>query len=299
MKKIRHNVFETNSSSSHSISISSECNGILETLPVENGVVTISGGSFHREWARYNDSATKATYAYEFAKEASEDLLAMFVDVIKEHTGAKEVKFNEEVYGGIDHQSGPGEGGDAFNAFADKETLKNWIFNPFSWLFLGSDEGGKPPMFYDVDPNIVYKYQLFIDGIDTVMKFVEKPDQKDHEFTDMIRTVMEKHPDTISTYIKKYDDGEEYYEFKEDNEYFKLFSYDRDIDGEKYNSFDKFKDGIITLFKIDNFCKHKNGNVGPQRNFENDPLGYNYKDIIKFFQKVIETKEIRFELKEI
>ena len=49
MKNIRYNVYETNSSSSHSISISANTTGILDTIECnDDGVIFITGKYFGR-----------------------------------------------------------------------------------------------------------------------------------------------------------------------------------------------------------------------------------------------------------
>ena len=53
--KIRHGVFETNSSSTHSISINSR-NTLYESItPDENDTVKLTVGQFGWDWNRYND----------------------------------------------------------------------------------------------------------------------------------------------------------------------------------------------------------------------------------------------------
>lgn len=62
MRKIRKGVFETNSSSSHSICIDDKT-FILDTLiPDADGVITIKAGQFGWEWKKYNDAKAKASY---------------------------------------------------------------------------------------------------------------------------------------------------------------------------------------------------------------------------------------------
>jgi hypothetical protein len=141
MKNIRSQIFETNSSSSHSITIA-DSGGLLDTIyPDENGVITLTGGEWSWEVEDYNDAQTKANYcavdiSYQFSEErcdlSLEDLL---IEVIKEHTGAKEVriKIDEDSY--IDHQSV----GTSLDAFVDKETLKTFLFNPESTLHTDND----------------------------------------------------------------------------------------------------------------------------------------------------------------
>ena len=128
MKKlIRNGVFETNSSSAHSISIADDTKEfVFDTLyPDENGSIIINGDEFGRDWFKYNDARTKASYAA-----LSLGLHSVLIDVIKEQTGALEVGLKVDE-GYIDHQS--------YGLIpTNKEKLRNFIFNKNSWLFGGN-----------------------------------------------------------------------------------------------------------------------------------------------------------------
>lgn len=183
MKKVlvRKGVFETNSSSSHSISIADDTKQfVMDTIyPDQFGVVNIHGDEFGWEWFKHNDAQTKAGYAaQQFAYiQSSLDILA---EVIKEQTGADDVKFYLE-HGYIDHES--------YGIVpSDKESLKNFIFNKNSWLFGGNDNSTPDPTFYDVpefrDGRVVvpvYKYELSVEGYNKTTKFKEKPGKEEIE----------------------------------------------------------------------------------------------------------------------
>lgn len=145
MKNFRTGIFETNSSSSHSISIEPCTDGLYETLtPDDDGVLELTGGEFGWEECSYYDAHTKANYAAVFSKDVA-PLREMLVELLKEHTGAREVKFNfstdfnSDNWSYIDHQSAYGEGGAALEAFRNKQNLKDWIFNPKSELRTDND----------------------------------------------------------------------------------------------------------------------------------------------------------------
>ena len=175
MKTIRKNVFETNSSSTHSISISMEDNVLDIMIPSYDGVIKLDGGQFGRSWDKFNDPNSKASYAAlaDFSQRS------FIEEIIKEHTGAEEVVFNfSDDYGHpnwsyIDHN---GEH-DIMEMFESKEKMKQFIFNPKSWLYTGSDESSAPPNFFD-DEDTVYQSELVLDipeeyEIPTI-KFTEK-----------------------------------------------------------------------------------------------------------------------------
>lgn len=151
MKNIRNGIFETNSSSSHSITICKVTNGIYDDtiLPGENGIIVLTGGRFGWEWREYNDALTKANYCAidvcgsEHYREDSyrEDdgypignpkCVEMLKKVIEEFTGGT-VVFSLDGY--IDHQSK----GTSLEAFKSEETLKNFLFCSSSELYTRND----------------------------------------------------------------------------------------------------------------------------------------------------------------
>lgn len=143
MQKIRKNVFETNSSSTHSISFD-ENSFIPTELPVYDGQVTIYTGEFGWEVESYTDPATKASYALVHAQNHPE-LLDMLREAIQWGVGdGVEVIFDLDedntdpwstVNGYIDHQSH----GVCDDAFASKETLYRFIFDPNTVLYTDND----------------------------------------------------------------------------------------------------------------------------------------------------------------
>lgn len=191
MKKlIRKGVFETNSSSSHSIALATEDKEfVLDTIyPNQDGIVIINGDEYGWEWFKHNDSETKASYAAQsFAN--NDFQLDELKEVIKEQTGATEVIFNGLNDGYIDH--------DSYGIVpTGKSELRNFIFNKNSWLFGGNDNSSPDPTFYHV-PEIrdgkvivpVYKYELSVEGLTKTTKYLEKP--TDEELQTGIDSIME------------------------------------------------------------------------------------------------------------
>lgn len=177
-KLIRSGVFETNSSSSHSVSVANETKEfVLDTIyPDQDGIIELRGDEFGWEWFKHNDAQTKANYAAQ-QFENNEHLLDTLKEVIMEQTGAEDVIFKLG-NGYVDHDSmGILE--------SSKEWLKSFIFNKNSWLFGGNDNSTADPTFYDVpefkDGKQIlprYKYELKIEGFDKTTKFLEYPDQE-------------------------------------------------------------------------------------------------------------------------
>lgn len=169
-KVIRSGVLETNSSSSHSVCIS-RCHdeakpgdGVWDLDLREDGVLFIPSPDlgFGRNLFKSNKCLMKLQYAYGLAYSCCPEKQYELTELVKRVTGAKEVviewieeykrKVNEQ--GGIlkdlyvetpeiDHQSL-----DLYDeVFENEETLKEFIFNPKSWLYGGSDETDDPKGF--------------------------------------------------------------------------------------------------------------------------------------------------------
>lgn len=132
--KIRHSVFETNSSSSHSISWSRDVTKLLDSIgPDVDGNIVLTGGEFGWGYERYSDAWTKANYcAVDVAGTPNEEVLKR---IIREHTGAKRVtvQLSSDAY--IDHQSQ----GTAHDLFDNEEDVKQFIFNRNISLIIDND----------------------------------------------------------------------------------------------------------------------------------------------------------------
>ena len=140
MKKVRRGIFETNSSSSHSISIASGDNWAGKIT--DN--ITIETGEYGWEYERYSDFYSKASYALTWCKQyGSEQQVSMLRKVIKEYTGSKKVTFKKSGgdgewdydWGYIDYRSN--EVGE--EAFKDEKTLKQFLFNRASVVITDND----------------------------------------------------------------------------------------------------------------------------------------------------------------
>lgn len=152
MKKvIRIGVFETNSSSTHSVCIA---NGPCEDTIVAqlDGKVHIEVGEFGWEVQDYWDAASKASYALTWCHNrnkyksdvcARPKHLQMLKEVIEEYTGCDVIfdYFDDEFYkyGYIDHQSDERDYSALAEAMESKESLKQFIFNKNSLLHTDND----------------------------------------------------------------------------------------------------------------------------------------------------------------
>jgi hypothetical protein len=134
MKKIREGVFETNSSSSHSITL-----GVGEFIPSplyrENGVTIIGQDEFGWEINDYSDSNTKAAYALTYAS-GDESLIEMLEKVVRREIGDAGLQMDTECGNGyIDHQSSC----IGNSIFESEDTLHRFIFNRASSLHTDND----------------------------------------------------------------------------------------------------------------------------------------------------------------
>lgn len=134
----RKGVFETNSSSSHSVVIEDGIDFIVpENLEEE---IKICGGEYGWDEETFSSWRDKMSYAYTYAKNygLSEDLENL-KEVIEEYTKKKVVfdKTGSQYYtdGYIDHQSIE----EAEKIFASKETIKKFIFASASYFMTDND----------------------------------------------------------------------------------------------------------------------------------------------------------------
>lgn len=156
-KQIRQSVFETNSSSSHSLTLGQ---GQLVTSPfsaeeLRSGFVEIPLGEFGWEWMQYHTTKGKLSYLasqifnnqgyIDSAKNEevldSEPLFEMLSKVVRDHTGCE-----LRVYGRaeVDHQSAFGDGANGRELFESEEKLKAFIFDPTASILTGNDNDSKP-----------------------------------------------------------------------------------------------------------------------------------------------------------
>jgi len=200
MRNIRKSVFETNSSSSHSIHIDNET-ALLDTslLPNEDGSVVLTGKEFGWDWLRFNDAITKANYCAIPASGVSSEHLKQ---AIIEQTGAKTVTYEGKedydvngdgsFYSYIDHDSHG-----VASELNDVEKVKNFIFNPNCWLVTGNDNSSHPNNLFDFPKTgsdgqvneIEYRYQIEVEGIKEYPKFKSRP--KKSEVEDAIERMTE------------------------------------------------------------------------------------------------------------
>lgn len=224
MKKvlIRNGVFETNSSSCHSISISDETQPfVFDTIyPDLDGKITIKGGEYGRcVFTRHNDVKTKLSYALTSTLYGVDE--NMLREIIQEQTGCDNIEllvsedYNSPYFSYIDHDS-------VDIVPRTKEELRNFIFNKNSWLFIAYDEGTPPPNFYDALPLYLengevlepqYKFIFEVPSLDIQYKLLDFPNEE--QLSDIVSSIDVRYNATkgvVETDYNYWSVGEIYYE---------------------------------------------------------------------------------------
>lgn len=249
--KIRKGVFETNSSSSHSLTIEST-SFLMDSLIPEQGVVTIEPGEFGWEWKRFNDAETKASYCLTGALYVAdrETALNNLREVIQAQTLCNEVVLIEPSddwdspnYGSIDHQSW--EDGQFNDLLFDKEELHNFIFNKNSWLFLGNDNSYPPNKFYDTT-GLPYKWKITFPDYPSITQweFINYPSEEE-----ILKAINEMNLRFMKVW-NGYEAQENFRNWSSSNEYFEFSSRDSKVENNTISFFsdkDKSKNTILLV----------------------------------------------------
>jgi hypothetical protein len=141
--------FVSNSSSSSFIIIDESKN---YNIPKYDTTLVVDGklGEFEFGWQDedYSDFGSKLIFSYLQTLYAdNKDWLEMLEDVVKENTGAPDIQWNIQISWGedegkddsyIDHASNASEGENT-DIFNSKETLKDFLFNPLSFIHNDND----------------------------------------------------------------------------------------------------------------------------------------------------------------
>lgn len=147
----RNGFFETNSSSTHSITIKRSYKLDTSFILEPDGSLLIHPGEFGWEWETYRDCRSKASYCLTWLKEMEIEYkkdvsvqTQIFIDVLKKNTKATDVTFVPRIndyneWGYIDHQSIEDGGGALAPAWKDAQTLETFIFSTESILQTGND----------------------------------------------------------------------------------------------------------------------------------------------------------------
>ena len=161
MPQIRYGLWETNSSSTHTLSIYRKHGNIPETITIDKRA------SFGWEWELYSDVDSKASYLYLMyvgcSKESNYDINKSntkewkFIEAILHGAGVKKIKYIEsDPYGGyIDHSS---ELTDLYNKMLQHpDLLLGFLFNEKSLISTGNDNSDDDYGTVDNDADVIYR----------------------------------------------------------------------------------------------------------------------------------------------
>lgn len=149
IKLIRTGVFETNSSSCHTISVGSS--GVYEGFtPNSNGEILLEPGEYGWEVEQYTNVESRLNYVMLYVRdwvsgeEKKYEFRHILEQVVFEHTGATKLDFvpeeNPSTWGPagyIDHQSVADN--DLDFLFKDSATLKSFLFDRDSYIQTDND----------------------------------------------------------------------------------------------------------------------------------------------------------------
>ena len=278
---IRKSVFETNSSSSHSVSINNNEDTVYDTIyPNNEGKIIIYGGEFGRTFSRHNDVETKLKYAVTSVLYGLDsDILK---EVIREHTGCDDIElfvsdeYDSPYWSYIDHES-------TNVCPRDKENLRKFLFDKNSWLFVAHDEGTPEIGFY----NWLTKYTK--NGvIEPEFKLIFKIPEINYE-----KKLVEFNADILNTIIESLD-----IRYNATNDKLELDSHywtNREIYYESYYGLKhNIKRKIILLFNRDYTSHHyfKENYI----EFEHLEWDERRKFILSFLENNIDDKEVCYML---
>ena len=147
MKKIRNNVFETNSSSVHALVYSPEGRQENKLKINKDGYIETDFGYFGKEYEIYDSQDDKLSYlmtclSYTCSMNIDEIYESYEFRNIEEaicnYTGAKGIKILGYVEAELDHQSVPYGSIEIINTY-DEEEVVNFVFNKNIWLKTSCD----------------------------------------------------------------------------------------------------------------------------------------------------------------
>lgn len=144
MIKVRRSVFETNSSSNHSLSIG-DGGYLIGLTPDEEGKICLTPHEYGWEHDVYDDPISKLIYLWIYAEDWSgpkrEEHHAILAEMVRDHTGGELVMNRSDCkyypHGYIDHQSV--EDCRLHYLFEDREQLRQFAFGSSSTLETGND----------------------------------------------------------------------------------------------------------------------------------------------------------------
>jgi len=141
MKTIRHNTYETNSSSTHSITIDTQN---YKNLQIPK-TLTIPLGAFGWEQVKFNDFLTKASYFWTLGL-YNEDVNERMIRLAADHGLDLQFTQSKDYSYYVDHGSEHYHDWVKTNPeLLTDEGLWNFLINESCWIILGNDNSYDPP----------------------------------------------------------------------------------------------------------------------------------------------------------
>ena len=138
----RYNVFESNSSSVHTLTISRQWRELSKFIPDENDYIHIDYGYFGKNNRIYDTQYDKLSYlvtlcaycANLYGQTKDTYQFKCIEEAVKKYTGCNGIIIDEEVEPEIDHQSCPWDGDITFINIYDEDSVIDFVFNRYAAL---------------------------------------------------------------------------------------------------------------------------------------------------------------------
>ena len=142
MFKIRKNVFESNSSSVHTLVISKQGREPSKFIPDEDGYIHVDYGCFGRNYQIYDSQYEKLSYlvtlcaycANLYGQTKDTYQFECIEEAVKNYTGGNGIIIDEKEEPEIDHQSCPWDGDITFINIYDEDSVIDFVFNRYAAL---------------------------------------------------------------------------------------------------------------------------------------------------------------------
>jgi hypothetical protein len=130
MIKVRRNVFETNSSSMHSLSVIGSDR--MSTLTSKDGIIVVGEGEFGWGYDTLKTPSEKLSYLVtEYS--GREEMIDLIKEAVKDYTGMTLAVYENEGY--IDHESQ----GMITDYITDKQSIIDIVFNDKNVIIIDND----------------------------------------------------------------------------------------------------------------------------------------------------------------
>ena len=146
-KHSRSSVFESNSSSVHTLVISKEGREPSKFIPDKNGYIHVDYGQFGKNYGFYTEQYDKLSYlvtlcyycANVYGDVVDTQQFISIEEAVKEYTGCNGIIIDGIEEPAIDHQSIPWDGDIDFINVYDEDSVIDFVFNKYAALHTTCD----------------------------------------------------------------------------------------------------------------------------------------------------------------